>query len=78
MSPARMATLTSFHAAYGHRQGAGRRTEVALPTSIWRFPAIGSLAAEQREDREDAPVVVLAVRQPELLEDRLHVPFDGS
>src|SRR5207342_135865 len=40
-------------------------------------PACRSLP-EQREHGEHAPIVVLAVGQPELLEDRLDVPLDRA
>ena len=66
-SPASSGRGAGCHAA-GSTLGLSRHAVSAV-----RRPG---LAAQEREHREDTPVVVLAVGQPELDEDRLHVPLD--
>ena len=51
----------------------GKETAVERPVDT----AYRSSACEHCEDGEDAAVVVLGVGQVELLEDSLHVSFDG-
>src|SRR4051794_9501568 len=75
MLTARLLTLVvsvrrSVAATRTRRERARRRIGGGYPPNL--------LPAEQREDRKDAAVVVLRVRQRELLEDALHVPLDRA
>src|SRR3954454_17396763 len=49
---------------------------LGIATRLRERGACSALLAEQRQDGEDATVVVLGSREPELLEDRLAVALD--
>src|SRR3954466_11666456 len=74
-SPSSFAAGPAMPCSTPTRPSAGRPPRVGKPP---RQRAGGRSASEKREDGEHAPVVPLAVRQPELFEDGLHVPFDRA